>query len=139
MSNTKAILQSLCQYFYQQGQRIALLSFGNQQYQWLISDSKVPANIDAILASIQGGGGTPLRQALLEIHHYISKRKLSKPAEKQNLFLITDARSQEPVDDIVLREVEVYVLDSENSEIRLNKAQTLATGWKANYVRLFNN
>jgi len=132
-------LQSLCQYFYQQGQRIALLSFGNQQYQWLISDSKVPANIDAILASIQGGGGTPLRQALLEIHHYISKRKLSKPAEKQNLFLITDARSQEPVDDIVLREVEVYVLDSENSEIRLNKAQTLATGWKANYVRLFNN
>lgn len=132
-------MQSLCQYFYQQGQRIALLSFGNQQYQWLISDSKVPANIDAILASIQGGGGTPLRQALLEIHHYISKRKLSKPAEKQNLFLITDARSQEPVDDIVLREVEVYVLDSENSEIRLNKAQTLATGWKANYVRLFNN
>jgi len=137
LSKTKAVVQSLCQFFYQKRQRIALLSFGNQQYQWLITDSKAPANIDALLASIQAGGGTPLREALLEVERYIAKRKQSKPMEKRKFFLISDVRSRDNVDDIALIETEVWVLDSENSEIRLNKAQALAMHWKANYLRLF--
>ncbi len=137
LSKTKAVVQSLCQSFYQQRQRIALLSFGNQQYHWLITDSKAPANIDTLLASIQAGGGTPLREALLEVDRYIAKRKQSKPIEKRKFFIITDGRSRDNVDDIILSDTEVWVLDSENSEIRLNKAQALATHWKASYLRLF--
>ncbi len=137
LSKTKAVVQSLCQFFYQQRQRIALLSFGNQQYQWLITDSKAPATIDSLLASIQAGGGTPLRQALLEVERYIIKRKQLKRMEKQKFFLITDGRSRDNVDDITLIETEIWVLDSENSTIKLNKAQLLATHWKANYLRLF--
>lgn len=129
---------SLCEYFYQQRQRMALLCFGNQRYEWLISDSKAPANIETVLNSIQAGGGTPLRKALLEIHRYSIKRTGLKPMEKQKLFLISDGRSRDRLDDIPLSQnMAVYVLDSENTEIKLNKAQALATNLGAHYLSMF--
>ncbi|MCK5813546.1 MAG: VWA domain-containing protein [Cocleimonas sp.] len=138
LSDAKAVVHSLCDYFYQQRQRIALLCFGNQRYQWLITDSKTPASIDTVLKAIQAGGGTPLREALLEINRYSVKRTELKPMDKQKLFLISDGRSRDKLDDIVLaKNLEVHVLDSENSDIRLNKAQVLATHLMANYVSLF--
>lgn len=138
LSDAKAMVGSLCDYFYQQRQRIALLCFGNQRYEWLIRDSKAPADIDIILNSIQAGGGTPLRQALLEIHRYSMKRIRSKPMEKKKLFLISDGRIRDRLDDIMLsQDMEVYVLDSENTEIRLNKAQALATHLEAHYIPMF--
>jgi magnesium chelatase subunit D len=130
-------VRSLCEYFYQQRQRIALLCFGNQRYEWLINDSKAPANIDSLLNSIQAGGGTPLRKALLEIYRYSMKRTRSKPMEKQKLFLISDGRSRDKLDDIMLsQQMAVHVLDSENTKIKLNKAQALATYLDANYISM---
>ena len=127
LSDAKAIVQSLCEYFYQQRQKISLLTFGNQQCQWLIRHSKTPMDMVPILSAIQAGGGTPLRRALLRISAYLIKRKHLAPAEKQKIFLITDARSRDKVEDInLIDNAEVYVLDSENSAIKLNKAQQLA-------------
>ncbi|MCK5917928.1 MAG: VWA domain-containing protein [Cocleimonas sp.] len=138
LSDAKAVVLSLCEYFYQQRQRITLLCFGNQRTDWVVSDSKVPFSLDKILSSIQAGGGTPLRLALLEIRHYIAKRGQEKPAEKQKLFIISDGRSRDKLDDIRLdNEVEIWVLDSEKSAIKLNKARDLAIHLGADYMPLF--
>jgi len=138
LSDAKAAVQSLCETFYQQRQRIALLCFGNQRTEWVISDSKAPFNIDKLLTAIQAGGGTPLRQALLEIRHTIGKRQLANPAEKQRLFIISDARSRDKLDDIRLdNAVEIFVLDSEKSAVKLNKAYDLAMCLNADYIPLF--
>jgi magnesium chelatase subunit D len=138
LSDAKAAVQSLCEFFYQQRQHIALLCFGNQRTDWMISDSKVPFNIDKILSAIQAGGGTPLRQALLEIRHYSDKRRQAQPAEKQKLFIISDGRSRDKLDDIRLDSaVEVFVLDSEKAAVKLNKARDLAMRLKADYIQLF--
>jgi magnesium chelatase subunit D len=135
LSDAKAVLQSLCEFFYQQRQRIALLCFGNQRTEWIIRDSKIPVNINEIVGAIQAGGGTPLRQALLETSHYIAKRKQAKPAEKQRLFIITDARSRDKLDDIYLdNTVDIFVLDTEKSVIKLNKARDLARYLNADYI-----
>ena len=118
---------------------IALLCFGNQQIKWLIPASKAPFNISEILSSIQAGGGTPLGEALNEIQHYLLKRQTSNTLEEQKLFLISDGRSRDNVDHLELGkdiEVDTYVLDSENSEIKLGKAKQLAHTLNANYVNL---
>jgi magnesium chelatase subunit D len=130
-------LHSLCRHIYQQRQRIALLCFGNQRHQWLLKNNKVPANIKAIISAIQAGGGTPLRQALLEIQGYINKRKQTNGEERQTLFIITDGRSRDKLDDIKLdKATQIYVLDSENTSIKLNKAQQLAWQLNAHYIAL---
>lgn len=137
LSDAKATVLSLCRYAYQQRQRIALLCFGNQRHQWLLKNSKVPANIKAIISAIQAGGGTPLRQALLEIQHYFNQRKQINPTEKHTFFIITDGRSRDKLDDIKLDQAtQRYVLDSENTKIKLNKAQQLAQQLKAHYIAL---
>ena len=138
LSDAKAAVQSLCETFYQQRQRIALLCFGNQRTDWVINDSKAPFNINKILSAIQAGGGTPLRQALLEIRHYIGKRRQAQPAEKQKLFIISDGRSRDKLDDIRLDStVEVFVLDSEKAAVKLNKARDLAMHLEGDYIQLF--
>jgi magnesium chelatase subunit D len=137
LSEAKAVVLSLCHYSYQQRQRLALLCFGNQRCDWLITNSKVPANINNILNTIQAGGGTPLRQALLEIQRYSNKGKQLNPADKHNVFLITDGRSRDKVEDITLDDIaEFYVLDSERTSIKLNKAHHLAICLNAHYVPL---
>lgn len=118
---------------------IALLCFGNQQVEWLISASKASFNISKVLSSIQAGGGTPLGEALDEIQNYILKRQTSNTLEKQTLFLISDGRSRDNLDYLQLGkniETDIYVLDSEKSEIKLGKAKQLARTLNANYVNL---
>ncbi|RTZ66812.1 MAG: hypothetical protein DSZ29_02315 [Aquificaceae bacterium] len=139
LSAAKAIVQSLCDYFYQQRQMMALLCFGNQQVEWLIPASKAPFNISKILLSIQAGGGTPLAEALTEIQCFLLKRQARHRAEKQRLFLITDGRSRDNIDNLVLAKriaVDIHVLDSEKHEIKLSKAKQLAHTLNANYVNL---
>jgi magnesium chelatase subunit D len=137
LNDAKATLYSLCQSIQQQRQSIALLCFGNQQHNWVLLGGKVPVNIKAILNAIQAGGGTPLRQALLAIQHYTQQRKQMNPAEKQILFIITDGRSRDTIDDISLDNVtERYVLDSEKASITLNKARQLAQHLNAHYIAL---
>jgi Mg-chelatase subunit ChlD len=139
LRDAKAVVQSLCQSFYRQRQRIALLCFGNQQTDWIISNSKALFNIDNLLSAIQAGGGTPLRQALLEIHRYIGKRRQAQPTEKQKLFIISDGRSRDKLDDIRLdSSIDIFVLDSEKSAIKLNRAHDLAICLKAEYIDLFS-
>jgi len=139
LSEAKAIIKSLSEYFYQQREMMALLCFGNQQIEWVFSASKAPYDIDKLLVSIQAGGGTPLKDALLEIQDYIQNRQAKKSAERQRIFLITDGRSRENIEHLQLTDdlgVEMYVLDCEKSAIKLGKAQQLARTLNANYVNL---
>jgi magnesium chelatase subunit D len=138
LSEAKAVVKSLCQYSYQQRQHLTLLCFGNQRYDWLITAGKAPMNIDNILNTIQAGGGTPLRQTLLEIQRYSYKRKQQNSKEQHKVFFITDGRSRDKLDDITLdNAIDFYVLDSERSSIKLNKAYALAIRLNAIYVPLF--
>ncbi|MCK5896972.1 MAG: VWA domain-containing protein [Cocleimonas sp.] len=139
LSDAKAAVLSLCEHFYQKRQRITLLCFGNQRCDWLVVNSSVPANIKGILAEIQAGGGTPLRQALLAVDRYITKRKQANSNEKQRLFLLTDGRSRHDINDIHFdKMLDITVLDSEKSSVRLNKAHDLAQRLNAKYSRLFD-
>lgn len=138
LQEAKAVVQSLSEYFYQQRQSIALLCFGNNSFDWVIKETKAPLTIRETLAEITAGGGTPLRDTLLEIQQYIIQRQTRLPTEKHTLYLITDARSREPLDDVILGslEVETTVFDSESAEIKLHKAKQLAEHLNAQYYVL---
>lgn len=138
LQEAKAVIQSLSEYFYQQRQSIALLCFGNQGFEWLINDAKAPLNMKSHLEGVKAGGGTPLRESLLEVQHYIMRRQRLNSLEKQRLYIITDARSRDCLDDIVLGDlgIESYVFDSEAAEIKLEKAKQLSERLQARYYRL---
>lgn len=92
-------------------------------------------NINEILNTIQAGGGTPLRQTLLEIQRYSHKRKQQHDVEQHKVFLMTDGRSRDKFDDIIFdKALEFYLIDSEQASIKLNKAHALALYLKASYI-----
>ncbi len=139
LSKSMAVVQSLCEYFYQQRQSLSLLCFGNQQLEWLIKPSKAAYNIDTILSTIKAGGGTPLGKALDEIQAFVLKRKKTHITERQKIFIISDGRSRDNLQHLQLDKiinVDIYVLDSEIAEIKLNKAKQLADSLNAHYINL---
>lgn len=60
-------------------------------------------------------------------------------AEKLKLFIISDGRSRDKLDDIRLDStIETFVLDSEKAAVKLNQAHDLAKYLKATYINLFS-
>lgn len=114
-------------------ERLALISFGNNQVQTVIPPRRAPQSLVALLDEVPAGGGTPLRQALLHIQQMIKQIRRLHATIVCRVYLLTDARSTDDVHGIRL-DAQVFIIDTEQRAVPLARAASLATKLGAHYL-----
>lgn len=133
LANAKAAIQKLAEEAYLKRQALCLMTFGNERIDMVLHPQRAPKNILALLESINAGGGTPLRKALIQVSEFV--RKQSYQYEKCKLYLFTDGRTRESIVNLTIG-CDVMLVDTENSVVKLGLGKALANSLNARYVHL---
>ena len=135
LQQSKAVIAAINNMSYLKRDRLALISFGNNQVTMQIPPSKPRKSLSYILNSIPAGGGTPFQDGLLMVQNLIEGRKLQQQTETSEVFILTDGRSRTDVSNIDLG-TNITIIDTECGSVRLNKCYDIALQWQANYVHI---
>jgi magnesium chelatase subunit D len=135
LAQAKGLVLGIAETAYLAREHLAILSFGNQRVDWIMRPRRAPKDCSPCLAQIQGGGGTPLRRALQAAQHMLARLQRRHPQLRCRTFLLTDGRSRDPVSDIAWASP-LWVIDTERSQVRLNRCKQLALQLHARYLAL---
>jgi len=133
LTTTLGIVKGLCSSAYTKRNHFAVTHFGNNNVLSLINPRRAPKHIEKDLVKIKAGGGTPLRKGLLTACKTLSK--LQKEYSSQTLYVFTDGRSRESVDDVTLP-CKTVIIDTEKNTIALGKCKQLAARLHAEYIHM---
>lgn len=135
LGKAKGVVAELSRQSYLARNDIAIIEFGNNQVSTRVHPQRTPKDINPILDTIKLGGGTPLRKALLQAKELLQKSRAQYPNKKHCLYLLTDGRSQDNLDDFTI-DADVMVIDTEQKAIRLGRCQKIAKQLQGEYVHL---
>ena len=135
LAQAKGLCAALLHHACERRRRVGILVFGGERRQCIKPCGRVARSaIGATLARITGGGGTPLRRALLSARHTLHSEAGRHPQERQVLVLITDGRSRDDVSGIGFGpRCERAVIDMEAGAVRLARARVIAARLGAHY------
>lgn len=132
LSQAKGLLAQLFEQAYRQRVRLAVLHASGTQAQWLWQGQQSGAAVQAWLAELGAGGGTPLIEALQQAGSWLSRRQQRKPAEQQRLLILTDGRLRDwPA--VAASGCPALLVDIECAPIRLGRSRLLAEQLGAEY------
>jgi magnesium chelatase subunit D len=120
------------------GTQLALISFRGDATQLELSSRPGQAVLERAIAGLGGGGGTPLRKALLAAHALCRRPRFCAPGVIRRLVLLSDGRSREPIADIHRLEPDLarIVIDCERGRVRLGRARELAAALRAQWLHV---
>ena len=133
LTTALGIVKGLCSNAYTARNHFAVSHFGNDNVLTLFNPRRAPKNIGSLLAKLKAGGGTPLRKGLLAACQ--SLNRLRKEYTSQTLYLFTDGRSRENVDDLIMP-CKTVIIDTEHNAIPLGKCKQMATRLNATYIHI---
>jgi len=133
LTTTLGIVKGLCSSAYTKRNHFAVTHFGNNNVLTLFNPRRAPKNIEKDLIKLNAGGGTPLRKGLLSARQTLNK--LQKEYSSQTLYVFTDGRSREQVDDLIMP-CKTVVIDTEKNTIALGKCKQLAKHLNAEYIHM---
>jgi magnesium chelatase subunit ChlD-like protein len=123
------------------GAHVALIAFRGAGAHTEVTSRAGRAVLQTGIAALGGGGGTPLRAAVLEAIRVSELPRWRSPALTKRLVLLTDGRSREPVSDLASRAAGLapLVIDCERGRVRLGRALQLAAalGGACHHVESF--
>jgi magnesium chelatase subunit ChlD-like protein len=92
---------------------------------------------DAV-SRLGGGGGTPLRAAMLEALALCSHRAYRSSSVVKRLLLLTDGRTRESIEDLAITrpDLELFVVDCERGSVRLGRARAIAEAIGGTYLHV---
>lgn len=134
-SRAKTVVLQLAENAYKNREQLVVFGFGNQQVQELMVKQKAPKAIKKWLEDISAAGGTPLREMLNHISDYQHKLAKNNPTLHCRNFLITDGRSSQKVEDVILLG-ETTLIDIEDAQIKRGRGVELATQLNGRYYSL---
>lgn len=116
--------------------QVALISFSGEQARTELGAG--PSTLERAISGLGGGGGTPLRRALLAALALGQRPAYRDAAVDKRLFLLSDGRNREDIRDLHerCRELTPIVIDCERSTLRLGRARGLAAALGAGYVHV---
>lgn len=133
MANAKGAVKKLAESAYFKRESLSIMTFGNERIEVILHPQRAPKNMNVLLESICAGGGTPLRKALIQVSEFINKQ--SYIYEKCKLYLFTDGRTRESIDNLII-DCDVMLIDTENTAVKLGLGKELATSLNAQYIHL---
>lgn len=131
----KATVLKIAEQAYLQREQLTIFGFGNNQVENLLPKVRAPKELKNWLDNLPAGGGTPMRDALEQVRHYLSKTVRQNPALQIRSYVITDGRSSARLDDVVLPG-ETVLIDIEHSAVKRGRGAQLAAQLNAQYVPL---
>ncbi|WP_428243031.1 AAA family ATPase [Gynuella sp.] len=134
-AQAKGVVAQLAQRAYLAREQLAILGFGNDRIEPLLSHRRAPKQLQALINRISAGGGTPMRAVLLHAQRYLLRMLRHEPDLQTHVYLITDGRSRQRLDDIHLPG-HCTVIDIEQSAVKRGRGAALAADLKAHYLPL---
>lgn len=132
LGQAKGLVESLVAQAYAAREQVAVLGFGNGGVVPILSRRRAPKNARGTLDSAKGGGGTPLREAIIEAKRLILQWQRREPGLKVRTYLITDGRTRETVDDLAPL-TDCLVIDTEQSKVKRGQGARIAQQLGARY------
>lgn len=132
LGQAKGLVESLVSQAYAAREQVAVLGFGNGGVMPILSRRRAPKNARGTLDSAKGGGGTPLREAIIEAKRLIQQWQRREPGLKVRTYLITDGRTREAVDDLAPLE-DCLLIDTEQSRVKRGQGARIAQQLGARY------
>lgn len=129
----KGVLASLAAQAYKARAQLAVLGFGQGGVKLLLPPQRPPKAMQALLESWLGGGGTPLRAALMRAEQLLKRWQQQRPQQQQQTWIMTDGRTQDALTQLP-QLASCVVVDTEQSRIRRGRCQELARQLQARYV-----
>jgi len=130
LARAKGVLLALMEEAYRRRDRVSLLSFGGREVRLRVPPSRARMWNEAWIAPIGGGGGTPLQAAVQRADGLLAR----SPHQRRCLWLLTDGRTLEEPPRPASADA-ACVIDLESAAFPLRRAEQLAAGWQAQYVR----
>ena len=137
LGKAKGVVAELSRQSYLARNDIAIIEFGNNQVSTRVHPQRTPKDISPILDNIKLGGGTPLRKAILQAKELLQKSRAQFPNKKHCLYLLTDGRSQDSLEGLVL-DAHVMVIDTEQQAIQLGRCNKIAQLLHGEYIHLLS-
>jgi magnesium chelatase subunit ChlD-like protein len=130
----KGVARALAERAIGQRAHVALLAFAGQRVQVQIGSR----GIERAISGLGGGGGTPLRSALLAALALCRRPGYCGPQVQKRLLLLTDGRTPESVSDLRAgcSALDPSVIDCERGSVRLGRARVLAEQLGAGHVNV---
>lgn len=135
LAQAKGLLADWFEQAYRQRVRVAVLQTAGARPEWSFQGQRSGQALQARLAQLGAGGGTPLLAGLAEAQAWLTSRRRQHPAEECQLLLVTDGRLRE-LEGLALPDCPIRVLDIELGPLRLGRAGELARRLGAEYLHL---
>ena len=135
LADAKAAILEIADRAYLARGQLAILAFGNQAVRTVLPRRRAPRALRDLLDTVDGGGGTPLRQVVVQAARYQRQLQSRQPELVLRNYLITDGRSRASLDGIELAGDTVLV-DIEKSPVRRGRGREIAAMLDAGYVPL---
>ncbi|MCG8381383.1 MAG: VWA domain-containing protein [Gammaproteobacteria bacterium] len=132
LHHVKGALDTLLKTAYLERRSTALIRFSGQRVDTLIPLGKPQKDYRSVLASIRGGGGTPLDLAFKHINT-LCKHHQRQSLTQAQLMLFTDGRSPTPT---ISLSSPALIIDTEYHRIPLQRCKLLASQMGADYIHL---
>ncbi|GEN28900.1 hypothetical protein HVA01_25460 [Halovibrio variabilis] len=133
LGQAKGLVEALVRQAYTAREQVAVVGFGNGGVVPLLSRRRAPKRVQAALEATTGGGGTPLRKAVIEAKRLIHQWQRREPGLHIRTYLITDGRTRESVADLGPLG-DCLLLDTESSKIKRGQGARIAEQLGARYA-----
>jgi len=134
-AKAKSVVLHIAQRAYLVRERLAILGFGNQQVQFLLPQVRAPKQLSPLLNQTPAGGGTPIREVLLNAQHYLQGLLRQAPDLNIQTYLLTDGRTTQSIDGIHLAG-HCTLIDTEQAAVKRGRGREMARSLGADYLPL---
>ena len=136
-AKAKGLILQIADKAYLQREQFALLGFGNQKIDTLVSLRRAPKAIVQQLDTITASGGTPFSMALNEASKFQQQQHRKNASISFRNYIITDGRVSQLDASLGAKLIgDVVVIDIEQSQVKRGKAKHIASVLDAQYIPL---
>lgn len=135
LGRAKGLVEQLAQQAYAAREQMAVLGFGNDGITPILLRRRAPKALRERLDSADGGGGTPLRQVVVQAARLIRQWRRQEAGLRIRTYLITDGRTRQSLAGLPALG-DCLVVDTEQAAIKRGRGETIAEQLGARYCRL---
>ncbi|GHB09145.1 hypothetical protein GCM10007159_34100 [Modicisalibacter luteus] len=125
LGRAKGLVDRLVCQAYAAREQIAVLGFGNDSVNFILPRRRAPKDALEQLNATPGGGGTPIREAILRAARLLRQWRRQDAGLHIRTYLITDGRTRQPLTGLPSLG-DCVVVDTEQSAIKRGRGRQLA-------------